>query len=96
MRGGEQPASKGESVADTIRMISGYADIAAMRHFKEGAPYVASLICQDPCDQRGGRGTSAPYPNLNRSAHNPPEKGKISGVTIGLCGDLKFGRRYTR
>ena len=75
---GSSSAAKGESVADTIRMISGYADIAAMRHFKEGAPYVAAH--QHPTQTLTDRLT------IRR------KRGEISGVTIGLCGDLKFGR----
>ena len=85
-------ASKGESVADTIRMISGYADIAAMRHFKEGAPYVASRYARIPVINAGDGGHQHPTQTLTDLLTIRRKKGKISGVTIGLCGDLKFGR----
>ena len=85
-------ASKGESVADTIRMISGYADIAAMRHFKEGAPYVAARYSHIPVINAGDGGHQHPTQTLTdlqtiRSLH-----GDLNNFTIGLCGDLKFGR----
>ena len=78
-------ATKGESVADTIRMISGYADIAAMRHFKEGAPYVAARYSKIPVINAGDGGHQHPTQTLTDML-------TIRGVTIGLCGDLKFGR----
>ncbi len=85
-------AAKGESVADTIRMISGYADIAAMRHFKEGAPYVASRYSRIPVINAGDGGHQHPTQTLTDMLTIRRSKGEISGVTIGLCGDLKFGR----
>ena len=85
-------AAKGESVADTIRMISGYADIAAMRHFKEGAPYVAARYSHIPVINAGDGGHQHPTQTLTDMLTIRRNRGKISGVTIGLCGDLKFGR----
>lgn len=85
-------ATKGESVADTIRMISGYADIAAMRHFKEGAPYVAARYAQIPVINAGDGGHQHPTQTLTDLLTIRRARGKIGGVTIGLCGDLKFGR----
>lgn len=85
-------AAKGESVADTIRMISGYADIAAMRHFKEGAPYVASRYSGIPVINAGDGGHQHPTQTLTDMLTIHRSRGEISGVTIGLCGDLKFGR----
>ncbi len=85
-------ASKGESVADTIRMVSGYADIAAMRHFKEGAPYVASRYARIPVINAGDGGHQHPTQTLTDLLTIRRSRGDISGVTIGLCGDLKFGR----
>ncbi len=89
---GSSSASKGESVADTIRMISGYADIAAMRHFKEGAPYVAARYSKIPVVNAGDGGHQHPTQTLADMLTIRRKRGKISGVTIGLCGDLKFGR----
>lgn len=85
-------AAKGESVADTIRMLSGYADIAAMRHFKEGAPLVASRYSQIPVINAGDGGHQHPTQTLTDLFTIRKKQGKIDGVTIGLCGDLKFGR----
>ena len=85
-------AAKGESVADTIRMISGYADIAAMRHFKEGAPYVAARYAGIPVINAGDGGHQHPTQTLTDMLTIRRARGKIGGVTIGLCGDLKFGR----
>ena len=89
---GSSSASKGESVADTIRMISGYADIAAMRHFKEGAPYVAARYSKIPVINAGDGGHQHPTQTLTDMLTIRRKRGQISGVTIGLCGDLKFGR----
>jgi aspartate carbamoyltransferase catalytic subunit len=89
---GSSSASKGESVADTIRMISGYADIAAMRHFKEGAPYVAARYSRIPVINAGDGGHQHPTQTLTDMLTIRRKRGSISGVTIGLCGDLKFGR----
>ncbi len=85
-------ATKGESVADTIRMISGYADIAAMRHFKEGAPYAAARYSKIPVINAGDGGHQHPTQTLTDMLTIRRKRGEISGVTIGLCGDLKFGR----
>ena len=89
---GSSSASKGESVADTIRMISSYADIAAMRHFKEGAPYVAARYSKIPVINAGDGGHQHPTQTLADMLTIRRKRGGISGVTIGLCGDLKFGR----
>ena len=89
---GSSSAAKGESVADTIRMISGYADIAAMRHFKEGAPYVAARYSHIPVINAGDGGHQHPTQTLTDMLTIRRKRGEISGVTIGLCGDLKFGR----
>ena len=89
---GSSSASKGESVADTIRMISGYADIAAMRHFKEGAPYVAARYSKIPVINAGDGGHQHLTQTLADMLTIRRKRGQISGVTIGLCGDLKFGR----
>lgn len=85
-------ASKGESVADTIRVISGYADIAAMRHPKEGAPYVASLHSEIPVINAGDGGHQHPTQTLTDLLTIHSLKGRLGDLTIGLCGDLKFGR----
>lgn len=85
-------ASKGESVADTIRMVSGYADIAAMRHFKEGAPFVASQYAKIPVINAGDGGHQHPTQTLTDLFTIRLRRGAVDGVTIGLCGDLKFGR----
>ena len=85
-------ASKGESVADTIRVISCYADIAAMRHPKEGAPYVASLHSQIPVINAGDGGHQHPTQTLTDLLTIHSLKGRLDHLTIGLCGDLKFGR----
>lgn len=85
-------AAKGESVADTIRVISGYADIAAMRHPKEGAPYVASLHSDIPVINAGDGGHQHPTQTLTDLLTIHSLKGRLDNLTIGLCGDLKFGR----
>ena len=85
-------ASKGESVADTIRVISSYADICAMRHPKEGAPYVASLHSKIPVINAGDGGHQHPTQTLTDLLTIRSLKGKLDNMTIGLCGDLKFGR----
>ncbi|MCH5252403.1 MAG: aspartate carbamoyltransferase [Lachnospiraceae bacterium] len=85
-------ASKGESVADTIRVISGYADICAMRHPKEGAPYVASLHSSIPVINAGDGGHNHPTQTLTDLLTIKNLKGRLDNLTIGLCGDLKFGR----
>lgn len=85
-------AAKGESVSDTIRVISSYADICAMRHPKEGAPLVASLKSTIPVINAGDGGHQHPTQTLTDLLTIHSLKGKLSNLTIGLCGDLKFGR----
>lgn len=85
-------ASKGESVADTIRTISCYADIAAMRHPKEGAPMVACNYSSIPIINAGDGGHEHPTQTLTDLLTIRSEKGRLDNLTIGLCGDLKFGR----
>lgn len=85
-------AAKGESVADTIRVISCYADIAAMRHPKEGAPLVASLHSGIPVINAGDGGHQHPTQTLTDLLTIRSLKGRLDNITIGLCGDLKFGR----
>lgn len=85
-------ASKGESVADTVRVVSGYADIIAMRHPKEGAPLVASMHSLVPIINAGDGGHNHPTQTLADLLTIHREKGRFDNLTIGLCGDLKFGR----
>ena len=85
-------ASKGESVADTARVISCFADIAVMRHFKEGAPMVASMNSAIPVINAGDGGHNHPTQTLTDLLTIKREKGRFNNLTIGLCGDLKFGR----
>lgn len=85
-------ASKGESVADTIRIISCYADICAMRHPKEGAPMVAAGKSGIPVINAGDGGHQHPTQTLTDLLTIRSMKGRLSDFTIGLCGDLKFGR----
>ncbi len=85
-------AAKGESVADTARTVSCYADIIAMRHPKEGAPYVASLKASIPVINAGDGGHNHPTQTLADLLTIRKEKGSFNGLTIGVCGDLKFGR----
>ena len=85
-------AAKGESVADTIRVISCYADIAAMRHPKEGAPLRASRYSRIPVINAGDGGHQHPTQTLTDLLTIRRRKGRLGGLTIGLCGDLKFGR----
>lgn len=85
-------AAKGESVADTIRVISIFADIAAMRHPKEGAPLVASHHASIPVINAGDGGHQHPTQTLTDLHTIRSLKGPIGNMTIGLCGDLKFGR----
>jgi len=85
-------ASKGESVADTIRTISCYADICAMRHPKEGAPMVASRYSSIPLINAGDGGHQHPTQTLTDLLTIRSLKGTLENMTIGLCGDLKFGR----
>ena len=85
-------ASKGESVADTIRIISCYADIVAMRHPKEGAPMVAAQYSRIPVINAGDGGHQHPTLTLTDLLTIKSLKGRLDNMTIGLCGDLKFGR----
>ncbi len=85
-------ASKGESVADTARIISCYADIIAMRHFKEGAPLVASLHASVPVINAGDGGHNHPTQTLTDLLTIQKEKRRLNELVIGFCGDLKFGR----
>ena len=84
--------SKGESVADTIRVISSYADICAMRHPKEGAPLVASQYATIPVINAGDGGHNHPTQTLTDLLTIKRLKGRLDNLTIGVCGDLKFGR----
>jgi aspartate carbamoyltransferase catalytic subunit len=85
-------ASKGESVADTIRVISSYADICAMRHPKEGAPTVASMYSEIPVINAGDGGHNHPTQTLTDLITIKTLMGRLDNMTIGMCGDLKFGR----
>ncbi|CUM98972.1 Aspartate carbamoyltransferase [Blautia hydrogenotrophica] len=85
-------AAKGESVADTIRVTSCYADICAMRHPKEGAPLVASMASSIPVINAGDGGHQHPTQTLTDLLTIRSLKGHLGNLTIGLCGDLKFGR----
>lgn len=85
-------ASKGESVADTIRVVGGYSNIIAMRHPKEGAPFVASEKSTVPIINAGDGGHNHPTQTLTDLLTIQCEKGRLENLTIGLCGDLKFGR----
>ena len=85
-------AAKGESVADTIRIVSCYADICAMRHPKEGAPLVAALHSSIPVINAGDGGHQHPTQTLTDLMTIRTLKGHLDNITIGLCGDLKFGR----
>ncbi len=85
-------ASKGESVSDTARIIGGYADIIAMRHPKEGAPLVASYKAGIPVINAGDGGHNHPTQTLTDLLTIMRKKIRFDGLTVGLCGDLKFGR----
>ena len=85
-------AAKGESVADTAKMISCYADIAAMRHPKEGAPFVASMAATIPFVNAGDGGHNHPTQTLADLLTISREMGRLNNLTIGLCGDLRYGR----
>ena len=85
-------ASKGESVADTAKVISCYADIIAMRHPKEGAPLVAAMNASIPVINAGDGGHKHPTQTLADLLTIYREKGRLDHLTVGLCGDLKFGR----
>ena len=85
-------AAKGESIADTAKVISAYADIMAMRHPKEGAPFVASLNATIPVINAGDGGHCHPTQTLGDLLTINMEKGHIDNLTVGFCGDLKYGR----
>ncbi len=90
--GGASSAAKGESVADTAKTVSCYADIIAMRHPKEGAPLVASMNASIPVINAGDGGHNHPTQTLTDLFTISREKGRLSDLTVGFCGDLKFGR----
>lgn len=85
-------ASKGESIADTARTVACYADIIAMRHPKEGAPFVASQYVDIPIINAGDGGHNHPTQTLTDLLTIRREKGRLHSITVGFCGDLKFGR----
>ena len=85
-------ASKGESVSDTVKVVSCYADIIAMRHPKEGAPLVAAMKSNVPVINAGDGGHNHPTQTLTDLLTIHREMGRLDNLTIGLCGDLKFGR----
>lgn len=85
-------ASKGESIADTVRTVGCYADIIAMRHPKEGAPRVASMVSRVPVINAGDGGHNHPTQTLTDLLTIQKELSRLSGFTIGFCGDLMFGR----
>lgn len=89
---GSSSVSKGETVADTVRVIRCFADIIAMRHFKEGAPLVASQYAGIPVINAGDGSHSHPTQTLTDLLTIQREKGRLDNLTIGFCGDLKFGR----
>ena len=89
---GSSSATKGESVADTTKMVSCYADIIAMRHPKEGAPLVASMHSSIPVINAGDGGHNHPTQTLTDLLTIRRNKGRLNNFTIGFCGDLKFGR----
>lgn len=89
---GNSSASKGESVSDTVRAVGCYADIIAMRHPKEGAPMIASMRSPVPIINAGDGGHNHPTQTLADLLTIQREKGTFENLTIGMCGDLKFGR----
>lgn len=89
---GSSSAAKGESVADTAKTVSCYADIIAMRHPKEGAPLVAAMNASVPVINAGDGGHNHPTQTLADLLTIHREKGRFNNLTVGLCGDLKFGR----
>lgn len=90
--GADSSAAKGESVADTIRVVSNFADICAIRHPKEGAPLVAALHSDIPVINAGDGGHQHPTQTLTDLLTIRSLKKRIGGLTVGICGDLKFGR----
>lgn len=89
---GSSSSAKGESVSDTIRVVGGYADIIAMRHFKEGAPMVAAMKSPVPVINAGDGGHNHPTQTLTDLLTISREKGRLTDMALGFCGDLKFGR----
>ena len=89
---GSSSTAKGETLGDTIETVSGYADIIAMRHPKEGAPVVASKRASVPIINAGDGGHNHPTQTLTELLTISREKKRLNNLTIGLCGDLKFGR----
>lgn len=85
-------AAKGESIADTAKVISCFADIMVMRHFKEGAPMVAAMNATVPVINAGDGGHNHPTQTLTDLLTIKREKGRLNDLTVGFCGDLKFGR----
>ncbi len=85
-------ASKGESVSDTVKIVESYADIIAMRHPKEGAPTIAAMKAQIPIINAGDGGHNHPTQTLTDLLTIKRELGQLDNLTVGLCGDLKFGR----
>ena len=85
-------ASKGESVSDTVKIVESYADIIAMRHPKEGAPTIAAMKTQIPIINAGDGGHNHPTQTLTDLLTIKREIGRLDNLTVGLCGDLKFGR----
>ena len=85
-------SSKGESVSDTVRVVGCYADIISMRHFKEGAPMVAAMKSTVPIINAGDGGHNHPTQTLTDLLTIQREKGRFDHLTVGFCGDLKFGR----
>ncbi len=90
--GDNSSAVKGESVADTARVVGCYADIIAMRHFIEGAPFVADRNCAVPVINAGDGGHNHPTQTLADLLTIKREKGRLNNLTVGFCGDLKYGR----
>ncbi|MBQ8309657.1 MAG: aspartate carbamoyltransferase [Clostridia bacterium] len=90
--GASSSAAKGESVADTAKTVSCYADIIAMRHPKEGAPLVAAMNASIPVINAGDGGHNHPTQTLTDLLTISREKGRLDNLTVGFCGDLKFGR----
>ncbi|MBQ9983767.1 MAG: aspartate carbamoyltransferase [Lachnospiraceae bacterium] len=85
-------STKGESVSDTVKVVSCYADIIAMRHPKEGAPFLASMKSDSPIINAGDGGHNHPTQTLTDLLTIRREKGRLDNITVGFCGDLKFGR----
>ena len=84
--------AKGETVGDTVRTVGCYADIIAMRHPKEGAPFAAAQVCDAPIINAGDGGHNHPTQTLTDLLTIQREKGRLTNLTVGFCGDLKFGR----